>query len=191
MAEEKSFLDHAWDGVTSFLKTSVPIAANAFIPGSGGLVSSLISSVFDVDADDPAAVEQALKNATPEQQLAFKEKLMAHEAELVRLATKKEEMEIELHYRDIGDARKREAEITKITGKRDINLYILAWVVCGGFFGLTAVLTFRALPPGNPEAVFMLFGALAGGFGQVLQYFFGSSKSSSDKTVLMANVKRD
>ena len=42
------------------------------------------------------------------------------------------------------------------------------------------------LSEGSNEVVFMLFGALATGFGTVLQYFFGSSKSSSDKTQLMA-----
>ena len=41
---------------------------------------------------------------------------------------------------------------------------------------------FRQLPQGSNDVVFMLFGALASGFGVVLQYFFGSSKSSSDKT---------
>jgi len=32
----------------------------------------------------------------------------------------------------------------------------------------------------------MLFGALIGDFGAVIQYFFGSSKGSQDKTKLLA-----
>lgn len=182
------FFDSAWDGVTNLLKKAVPIAANVFIPGSGGLVSSLISEIFDVDTDDPIAVEKALKNATPEQRLSFKEKVMAHEAELIRLATKKEEMEIEFRYKDIDSARNREEEITKITGKRDINLYVLAWVICSGFFASVGILTWRGLPADSSGAALLLLGSLAAGFGQVLQYFFGSSKSSSDKTSLMANM---
>jgi hypothetical protein len=37
-------------------------------------------------------------------------------------------------------------------------------------------------------AVYMLFGALSAGFGSVMQYFFGSSKGSADKTQLMASA---
>jgi hypothetical protein len=36
----------------------------------------------------------------------------------------------------------------------------------------------------------MLFGALATGFGQVLQYFFGSSKSSSDKNEQIGQMRK-
>jgi hypothetical protein len=42
-----------------------------------------------------------------------------------------------------------------------------------------------ALPPGQNEVIFMLFGAISSGFGQVLGFFFGSSKSSADKTQLL------
>ena len=45
------------------------------------------------------------------------------------------------------------------------------------------------LPDGSSDVVFMLFGALVTGFGTVLQYFFGSSKSSTDKTSLLAGKK--
>jgi hypothetical protein len=134
---EKSFLDAAWNGVTGLLKTAVPIAANAFIPGSGGVVSSLIQDVFGIDSDDPVAVEHALKNATPEQQLAFKEKVMAHESELIKIATQKEMKEMELHYADLAGARSRETTIIEKTGKKDYNLYILAWFVVLGFVGIS------------------------------------------------------
>ena len=37
------------------------------------------------------------------------------------------------------------------------------------------------------QAIMMLFGTLATGFGMVLQYFFGSSAGSAAKTQLMAS----
>ena len=73
--------------------------------------------------------------------------------------------------------------------KKNVMLYSLAIVVVVGFFVLTGTLLWVPLPDGSPEAIFMLFGALATGFGTVLQYFFGSSKSSADKTELMNGKK--
>lgn len=87
---------------------------------------------------------------------------------------------------DRADARDREIQIVRTTGKREYNLYILAWTVVVGFFVLTGILAFKALPEGSTDAVFMLFGSLSTGFATVLSYFFGTSKSSSDKTSLLA-----
>lgn len=82
---------------------------------------------------------------------------------------------------DVQDARLREREIVKATGSKDTNLYVLAWTMVGGFFGLTATLMFVPLPADQSGVIFMLFGALSSGFGSTIAYFFGSSKGSSDK----------
>ena len=113
----------------------------------------------------------------------IKDLQMKHKERLLELGTENDKVFIA----DIQNARQRQVELAKATGKKDYNLYILAWTVILGFFILCALLMKVTLPEGQNEVVFMLFGALASGFGQVLQYFFGSSKSSADKTVLMAN----
>jgi len=48
---------------------------------------------------------------------------------------------------------------------------------------------FVVLPEANVGPVNQLFGAMATGFGMVLQYFFGSSKGSADKTAAMMELK--
>lgn len=93
--------------------------------------------------------------------------------------------EINAFLADRQDARKREIEIVKSTGKRDYFLYGLAALVVLGYFALCGILMRYPLPAGSNEVVFMLFGGLAAGFGSVLQYFFGSSKSSADKTQML------
>ena len=93
-----------------------------------------------------------------------------------------------MHFQDVASARKREVDTTEATGKRDINLYILAWTVVVLFFALVATLMFIDLGE-NTGPVNQLFGAIAVGFGTVLQYFFGSSKSSNEKTALLAANK--
>jgi hypothetical protein len=174
-----------WDGVTNFLKKTVPIAANVFVPGSGGVVSSIISTVFGVDADDPQAVAQAIKEATPEQIIALKEMVFKHEERLIDLATENEKIRL----RDVQDARKMSTDLVKLTGKSDYNKNLMSWLTIIGFLAaITAILSGYATTDNNPVVLLML-GALISHVDQVYGYFFGSSKSSSDKTNLMANMK--
>lgn len=102
-------------------------------------------------------------------------------------------LDVEIERMYLGDrqsARIADIEKTKATGSRDTNLYILSWVVVIGFFMLVGILIFKQIPDTNETAKValpMLFGALISGFKDVLGYFFGTSKSSSDKTKLLAN----
>ena len=69
--------------------------------------------------------------------------------------------------------------------KSTIAKYILASIIVIGFFSLLGLLLFQPLPPDTSGVIFMLFGALSAAFGAVVQYFFGSSQSSADKTDIM------
>jgi len=86
---------------------------------------------------------------------------------------------------DVKNSRNREIEITKVTGKRDIFLYILASIIIVGFFSVLTLLVLRKEPINNQQILSLIIGALLSSFGAVVQYFFGSSKSSSDKTNLL------
>jgi len=169
-----------WDGVKKGLSTIAPLLANAVLPGSGGVVGSLVSGVLGCD-NKPEAITNALTNATPEQKVALIKIQNTHEENLVKLATENDK----IYLQDIQSARDREVAVVKATGKKDYNLYILAWTVIVGFFTLVGIMMFVTLPDKNIGPVNQLFGALAAGFGVVLAYFFGSSKSSSDKTAML------
>lgn len=69
-----------------------------------------------------------------------------------------------------------------------IAKYILASIIVIGFFSLLGLLLFQPLPPDTSGVIFMLFGALSAAFGAVVQYFFGSSQSSADKSDMMAKI---
>ena len=73
-----------------------------------------------------------------------------------------------------------------MNNKKDIAMYVLAGLIVTGFFALLTLLLFRTLPEDSSGVIFMLFGALAAAFGAVVQYFFGSSKGSADKTELIS-----
>jgi len=178
-----------WSKVIGVVKKAAPILGTVIGGPAGGAVGglasgaiSLIASAFGVEnADDPEAIYQAI-SADPDAVVKLKQIELDNKTELERIALQRDQAELV----DTQNARTREIEMAKATGKRDINLYVLAWIIIGGFFGLMVVLIFKTLPDDSSGVIFMLFGALAAGFGQVMQYFFGTNRSSGQKTALLA-----
>lgn len=148
--------------------------------GAAGAAIKLIASSLGVK-ESPEAIEAELL-ANPDALLKIKELEFNSRKEIQKLIFQQEQARLA----DVADARQRQVEHEKATGKADTNLYVLAWVVVLGFFGLMGGLCFKSIPEDSSGVVFMLFGALATGFGQVLSFFFGSSKSSADKTKIMS-----
>ena len=60
----------------------------------------------------------------------------------------------EIVQKEAKDARQKEARIVEITGKEDVNLYMLAWTVMTGFFELYFVLMRVSLPGGKRQIGF-------------------------------------
>jgi hypothetical protein len=131
---------------------------------------------------------QALSNATPEQIAALKTEANRHEEALIKLSMESDRLEFQAEHEEKQSARKRETDIVKATGKKDWNLYALAWTIVVGFFGMVYTMMTKTIPPQIIGPVNLLFGFLGSAFTGVVGYFFGSSKSSSDKTSLMANM---
>jgi hypothetical protein len=173
-----------WDGIKKTLSTAVPILANAILPGTGGLASSLISGVLGCE-DSPEAIQQSIRPLTPAQITALKKVEMDHRDRLIELSIKQDEVQIKA----IDDARQREMAVVKATGKKDWNLYILAYAIVLGFSFIVGLMIFKKLPAESMGPVNQLFGFLGAGFMGVINYFFGSSKSSADKTALMASTR--
>lgn len=70
--------------------------------------------------------------------------------------------------------------------EKDYFQYGLAAGIVVGFIILLGVLFAVEMPAGNKEASLILIGVLAGSFKDVVGYFFGSSKGSSEKTELLS-----
>jgi len=179
-----------WKEVGGYLlKQGLPLLGGLLGGPAGALGAkaavSLVSSALGLKEEaDPEDVLGIIK-ANPEKLLELQKAEMAHKERLQVLLLEERALEI----KDIGDARSREVAIVEATGKKDYNLYILAWTVIIGFFGLCGVLMGVPIPKDSSQVVFILFGGLVAGFSQVLGYFFGSSKSSNEKTKLLALPK--
>ena len=143
------------------------------------LVKKGIKAITGIDIES--------KELTPED----KQKILDSQVEIMRIDFEKLKLEKEtaleetrlsiqdskLYMDDKANARGREVEVTKTTGKRDFALIALAIVIVVGFFAGIVSLVFVHLDKGSGtyELLYMMFGALIAKFGTVVDYFFGAS----------------
>jgi len=162
---------------------SVVPGAGTVAGGAAGAALKGVLGLFGLGSKaSPADVAKAI-DADPEAALKLK-KMELEDGQHLREILYKTEI---AYLADRQDARGRQVKSEQATGKKDTNLYLLAWLIVGGFFALCGALMFLQIDETATQAVFMLFGGLVSGFTGVVQYFFGSSKSSSDKTKMLAS----
>lgn len=70
---------------------------------------------------------------------------------------------------------------------KEFYMYILGAFVVALCFFLAYLLIFTPIPEGNKDILTVAFGLILAWGGSVVGYFFGTSKSSSDKTKIIAN----
>lgn len=178
-----------WKELGSKIAGSAPIL--------GGIIGGPAGSVAGAGIKALAGIFGLSETSTPDEidkvisvdpNIAMKLKMAEMDFQLQ--TQKNENDKLKIYIEDVQDARLRERENTKNTGKKDIYLYLLASVIVIGFFTLCAVLMYRPLPAGSNEVVFMLFGTLSAAVGSVIGYFFGTSKSSADKTDIIAKNQK-
>ena len=73
---------------------------------------------------------------------------------------------------------------------KQIFQYALGALVAVGLYWITYLLIMKAAPESNKDALLIVLGVLAAAFANVVSYFFGSSKGSSDKNDIIANNKQ-
>lgn len=136
------------------------------------LVKKGIKSVTGIDLD-----EKALTNEDKQKILDSQIEIMKIDFEKIKLDTESKLQSKKMIFDDKSNARGREVEVTKSTGKRDYALIALAVVIVIGFFAGLVCLVFVTLDKGSGtyELLYMMFGALITKFGTVVDYFFGSS----------------
>jgi len=74
----------------------------------------------------------------------------------------------------------------KTTKSDKIFRYILAIFITIGFFALLIFLVRWSIPLENKELLYIVVGALIGAFGTIINYEWGTSRSSSEKNDLIA-----
>jgi hypothetical protein len=153
--------------------SKVPILGTLLTGGSAGAVVKDIAKLFRVKPE-AYAIEEALAK-DPEAYVKLKTYALDN-------YTKLEEM----RYKDIDSARSREVKITEVKG-HDWALYIVGGIVCIGFFVICIALATTEILDDSQSILNTLLGFLGASFVSVVQYYFGSSKGSSDKTKMITS----
>jgi hypothetical protein len=157
------------DTLLSLLKGAAPLLATAVAGPLGGAAVSLLAKKFDVE-DTVAAVAQAIAGDPKAVQ-----KLADAELEFAKLDAA-----------DRDSARTREVEMAKAGNLlSQLVVPILALGTVSMTFAFIAALLFLEIKTEQQQLVIFALGYATAAAQQVLSYFFGSSKSSSDKTVAM------
>lgn len=69
---------------------------------------------------------------------------------------------------------------------KDLFMQILATLLILCTVGMVCLLVFVPIPKDNHDAIMLIIGTLLGWGGATVTYYYGSSKSSADKTELLA-----
>ena len=191
-----------WKDIAGDIAKVAPMVGTLLAPVTGGAsvavggLISMIGSAFGLSKEEVTPDKiSAIIQQDPQALLKFKELEMNNHIELEKLLLQKDQM----YLADVQSARQRQIESERVTGKKDNNLYALAWTYIGGYFitmiTITALAFSESVPIDMPGyMVFLLgnlFGTLTTGTVAIIQYFFGSSKGSSEKTNTMVTQFQD
>ena len=145
-------------------------------PLAGAAVPQISKAVFGDDAVSEDDLGAAIETLSPEQRAALKK--ADHDFALAARTLALEEERIAAG--DRASARGRQAQMDDWTPS------VLGALIIGGFFLTLAVMVARRLPEGAETEFSIMLGALATMTAAVVNYFFGSSAGSKEKTRLMS-----
>lgn len=180
-------------------------AATGNVPALIGMAAQEVGAALGVKVDASAdAIGKAVANATPEQMLAlrtaemaFQERMQAMNfadvADLRKVALE----EARMYVGDVADARHAHRGDDKVFWLGIAVLAIFALTMGAALYGsfqiLTGGITIKdvAVVAAVSGFVGSIVGYVAANAQQVIAYFFGSSKGSSDKTNALAAAAKD
>ena len=161
-----------------FLKTLVPMLGTALGGPFGGIAAGFIAEKLGLEGKTVDAVTKALSD----------NKMTADQVSAIRLA------EIDFNkFMAQNEITIAQLEVTNTQGAREMQMAvksntpdILAVIIVAGFFGILITMMMGVLKVSDQQALLILLGSLSAGFGAVLNFFFGSSRGSQNKDVLLA-----
>lgn len=155
----------------ALLKTAAPALATLAVGPAGGMVVKAIADKMGV-ADTVEAVTQAIQ-ADPQ------------------AAEKLAEIDLKQFQAEAADRDSaRQREVGLITAGGSPIAQLVMPVLAVGTVALTylfvGILLFKVVPTEQQQLIIFALGFMTASAQQVLSYYFGSSKSSQDKTVAMS-----
>jgi hypothetical protein len=190
MPEERSIFQKIGDSIADFAPGIATIltatGVGAPIGAAVGAVGALSRAFGLGSAAKPEDVLQAI-SADPEIRLKAMIAENGFRAEMGRQEIEK----LRVQLADVQSARSRQVESEKAIGKKDWNLYILAYLGVGLPFILVGYFIYYGLPKMTPETALMVggfVGIILSKYGSIFDYFFGSSQGSATKSQELAQI---
>lgn len=147
-------------------------------PLAGAAVESLSRAITGRDDPDPDALEKAVLGHSPEAIRAIR----AAEVEFQKAVLSAQTDRLRIHAGDRADARARQVAL------KDITPTVLGLAVIIGFFCVLSIMLWKELPERAETEFSIMLGSLATMTAAVVNYFFGSSVGSREKTRLMCGL---
>lgn len=168
--------------IGSVLRAIAPTLLEALpIPGIGGMARAAITGIFGLDeGSTDKEIGMALKHATPEQLLALKKADQDFKIKMKELDIDLEE----IHQADRDSARKMQIDTKSLIPG------FLALVIFFGFFSLLACLIFVPIPKDAIPILEIMVGSLGAMVIQIIQFYYGSSRGSQDKTRILSDLDK-
>jgi hypothetical protein len=160
-----------WSDIKQAVGKVAPIAGTLLGGPAGAAVGGLISSALGVD-NDPQSVATALGN--PDALLKLKELESNERQHLLQ-------MQLATLQAELADVQNARASHSNSIMPSVVTAALT--LICGG---LLYSLLFVAIPADNRELLIQSFGTVLGFWGAALAYWVGTTRSSADKTRIIA-----
>lgn len=161
-------------------KAAPKIAEQLGGPLAGAAVAAIARAIFGKEDVGEEVLADAVANLGAEQIIALRQ--AENEFRLAIRNAAVEERRIDAA--DRSSARERQIKLGDLTPSA------LGALIIAGFFLTLAAMVSRKLPPGAETEFSIMLGALATMTAAVVNYFFGSSAGSREKTMLLSGVKK-
>ncbi len=169
-----------WGKLKQVLGTIAPFLGNLIGgPLGGAAFKSVANLLLGKDDASPKEIQEALRNATPEQLLELKKLDAEYKTRMAELGI--DEQKIASLDRD--SARKREIAI------KDHIPATLAIMLTLGFFGVLVGIMVYPIQEGAKSVIDVMLGSLGTAWISCVTYYFGSSAGSKIKTELLGHQK--
>ncbi len=168
---------------TDITKTVAPWIGTALGGPLGGMAVVAAANALGITEPTTDALKQAISSATPEQMLALKNADQAFSVQMQSLGFKQT-----LDLARLATANNKDAKGMRLSAKSQVPA-ILAVMVTLGFFGILIGMLLGVLKSAENQALLIMLGALGAAWGAIVNYYFGSSAGSADKTNLLAQAQ--
>lgn len=164
-----------------WLRTIAPMLGTALAGPLGGAAASFIADKLGLEAKTVEAVSEVLNSGrmTPEQIASVK----LAEIEFAKFLKDNEIKLEEVHASDRADARKM-ASATQSPIPAALSLMVTL-----GYFGILIGMMTDVFNVSDSQALLIMLGSLGTAWGAVMAYWFGTTKSSSEKNEIIARAQ--